>query len=117
MGMTRPTAAGAGFNIVIVGQAGRLQYEALIFAASLRKMSPGFTGRLLVAEPQPGPLWRNDPRITGDELRARLAELGAEIVPYESRHFGQSYPYGNEIEALLALPADEPFVFFDTDTL
>ncbi len=29
----------------------------------------------------------------------------------------KSYPYGNKIEALLALPKDEPFVFFDTDTL
>jgi len=117
MGMAQPTAAQGGFNIVIVGQGGRLQYEALIFAASLRAMSPGFSGRLLVAEPQPGPLWRNDPRINGDETRARLSDLGAEILPFESRHFGQSYPYGNKIEALRALPEGEPFVFFDTDTL
>jgi hypothetical protein len=114
--MAEPAKPGA-FNIVIVGQGGRLQYEALIFAASLRAMSPGFSGRLLVAEPQPGPLWRSDPRIAGAETRDRLAEFGAEIVPFESRHFGQSYPYGNKIEALLALPEGEPFVFFDTDTL
>ena len=106
-----------GFNIVIVGQGGRLQYEALIFAASLHAMSPGFAGRLLVAEPQPGPLWRIDPRIKGAETRDRLAEFGAEIVPFESRHFGQRYPYGNKIEALLSMPEGEPFVFFDTDTL
>ena len=106
-----------GFNIVIVGQGGRLQYEALIFAASLHAMSPGFVGRLLVAEPQPGPLWRIDPRIKGAETRDRLAEFGAEIVPFESRHFGQRYPYGNKIEALLSMPEGEPFVFFDTDTL
>jgi len=106
-----------GFNIVIVGQGGRLQYEALIFAASLRAMSPGFAGRLFVAEPQPGPLWPDDPRIRGAETRDRLAEFGAEIVPFESRHFGRSYPYGNKIEALLSMPEDEPFVFFDTDTL
>ena len=115
--MAQPIATGTGFNIVIVGQGGRLQYEAVIFAASLRAMSPGFTGRLLVAEPQPGPLWRNDPRIAGEETRARLADLGAEIMPFESRHFGHAYPYGNKIEALFALPAGEPFVFFDTDTL
>ncbi len=115
--MAQPTGTRTGFNIVIVGQGGRLQYEALIFAASLRAMSPGFTGRLLVAEPQPGPLWRNDPRIAGEETRARLAELDAEIVPFASHHFGHSYPYGNKIEALLALPEGEPFVFFDTDTL
>ncbi len=105
------------FNIVIVGQGGRLQYEALLFAASLCAQSPGFTGRLFVAEPQPGPLWQDDPRIRGQETRAALDRLGAEILPFESRHFGQSYPYGNKIEALLALPADEPFVFFDSDTL
>src|SRR6056297_2149903 len=105
------------FNIVIVGQGGRLQYEAVIFAASLRAHSPDFKGRLIVAEPQPGPRWKDDPTIRGDDTRALLAELDAEIVPFTSRHFGQSYPYGNKIEALGALPKGEPFVFFDTDTL
>jgi len=102
---------------MIVGQAGRLQYEAVLFAASLRAMSPGFQGRLFVAEPQPGPLWARDPRISHPPTRAALAELGAEILPFETRHFGQAYPYGNKIEALMALPKGEPFVFFDTDTL
>ncbi|MBC7165255.1 MAG: hypothetical protein H5U15_09735 [Roseovarius sp.] len=105
------------FNIVIVAQGGRLQYEAVILAASLRAMSPGFAGRLLVAEPQPGPLWPNDPRIRGEGTRALLEGLGAEIVPFESRCFGHAYPYGNKIEALLSLPEDEAFVFFDADTL
>ncbi len=105
------------FNILIIGQGGRLQYEAVLFAASLRAMSPNFKGRLVVAEPQPGPLWRSDPRIRGEETRAALDRLGAEVIPFESRHFGQDYPYGNKIEALMALPEGEPFVFFDTDTL
>ena len=105
------------YNIVIVGQGGRLQYEAILFAASLRANSPDFAGRLIVAEPQPGPLWRNDPTIRGTDTREVLGRLGAEILPFENRHFGQSYPYGNKIEALLALPEDEAFVFFDTDTL
>jgi len=48
---------------------------------------------------------------------AELQELDAEILPFESIHFGESYPYGNKIEALTALPKGEPFVFFDTDTL
>ena len=104
------------FNVVIVGQSGRLQYEAILFAASLRASSPGFAGRLFVAEPQPGPLWQGDPRIT-PEARDLLEEMGAEVVPFESRHFGQAYPYGNKIEMLSALPGGEPFVFFDTDTL
>jgi hypothetical protein len=70
-----------------------------------------------VAEPQPGPLWRDDPRIRDEDSRALLTDLGAEFLPFESRHFGAAYPYGNKIEALLALPKGEPFVFFDTDTL
>src|SRR6056297_4050907 len=87
------------FNIIIVGQGGRLQYEAVIFAASLREMSPGFKGRLLVAKPQNGPLWGKDPSIRGDATRDLLEDLGAEIIPFESRHLGSSYPNGNNIEA------------------
>ena len=104
------------YNIAIVGQAGRLGYEALLFALSLRHTNPAFTGRLLIAEPQPGPLWPHDTRIRGD-VRKALADLDAEIVPFESRHFGHAYPYGNKIEMLAALPEGENFVFFDTDTL
>ncbi len=110
------TSAPAPFDIVIVGQAGRLQAEALLFAASLRASAPGFAGRLLVAEPQPGPCWSFDPRMTAD-FGAALRDLGAEIRPFESRHFGESYPHGNKIEALAALDPDAPFVFFDSDTL
>ena len=105
----------AGLNVMIVGQSGRLQYEALIFAASLFAKSPE-TPRLFVAEPQPGPLWPNSP-VMSDEVRALLEDMGATILPFESRHFGHAYPYGNKIEALMAMPEGEPFVFFDTDTL
>ncbi len=105
------------FNIAIVGQGGRLQYEAALFAASLRMMSPDFKGRLLVAEPQPGPRWNGDPRMGNQEVRDLLERFDAEIIPFESKHFGQDYPYGNKIEMLKALPKGEPFVFFDTDTL
>ncbi|GGO56558.1 hypothetical protein SAMN05444398_105141 [Roseovarius pacificus] len=105
------------YNILIVGQGGRLQYEAVLFAASLRASSPGFKGRLIVAEPRPGPLWQNDPSIRGQDTRDLLTHLGAEIIPFDSRHLGQAYPYGNKIEALFALPKGDPFVFFDTDTL
>ncbi len=114
--MARKTRTEQPFNILIVGQAGRLQFEAVLFAASLRASSPEFTGQLYVAEPQPGALWKNDPRMRGD-VRSLLEDLGARIVPFECRHFGQSYPYGNKIEALFAMPKGEPFVFFDTDTL
>ena len=106
------------FNIVIVAQAGRLEYEALLFAASFRSFNPDFPGRFLIAEPQPGGRWPRDPRISNPELREMLTgDFGAEILPFETGHFGDSYPYGNKIEMLSALPADTPFVFFDTDTL
>lgn len=104
------------FNILIVGQSGRLQYEAVLFAASLRARSPGFSGRLFVAEPRPGPLWHGDPGIE-EPARDLLERFGADIVAFDSRHFGRHYPNGNKIEALTALPKGEPFVFFDTDTL
>lgn len=104
-------------NLLIVAQDGRLQYEAVLFAASLRATTPSKRFRLFVAEPQDGPLWPSDPGIRDPLVRDLLEELEATILPFESRHFGQAYPYGNKIEALFALPEGEPFVFFDTDTL
>jgi hypothetical protein len=109
--------AQAPFNVMIVGQNGRLQYEALLFAASLRRHSPDFAGRLFVAVPQPGPKWDSDPSIRSAAVIAMLEELGAEILPFENQVFGQSYPNGNKIEALREMPEGEPFVFLDTDTL
>ncbi|MFT4700289.1 MAG: hypothetical protein ACI9ND_003237 [Yoonia sp.] len=114
--MAQSSPSGQPFNIMIVGQSGRLEYEALLFVASLRAMTPHFTGKIIVVEPQPGDKWDHDPRIS-DDVRSTLADLGAEVRAFESRHFGQSYPYGNKIEGLSAMPAGEPFVFFDTDTL
>ena len=105
------------FNIMIVGQQGRLMYEAVLFAASLKASDPDFKGRLIVAEPQPGPRWTADPSIKDTATRAILEELGAEIIPFENTVFGQSYPHANKAEGLFALPKGEPFVFFDTDTL
>ena len=104
------------FNIVAVGQSGRLQYEAVLLAASWRRFNPDFAGKLFIAEPQPSSRWTDDPRIASAAVRALLTDLGATFLPFESRAFGSSYPYGNKIEALAALP-DEPFLFLDTDTL
>lgn len=111
------TSRATSFNIALVGQSGRLSYEALLFVASLRAKSPKFKGRVLIAEPQPGRLWIKDPRINSNEVRDALVDLGAEVIPFENRHFGEAYPYGNKIEMLSALPKGEPFVFFDSDTL
>ncbi len=105
------------FNIMVVGQSGRLQYEAVLFAASLRHASPDFSGKVFVAVPQPGPLWTHDPQIKSQDILDAFERLDVTLLPFESKVFGQSYPFGNKIEALSALPENEPFVFFDTDTL
>jgi hypothetical protein len=115
--MAKNQAMRQSFNVMIVGQSGRLQYEALLFAASLRASSPDFAGRLFVAVPQKTDKWDRNPQINNPEILTALEQYGVEILPFENHVFGQSYPYGNKIEALKALPKGEPFVFFDTDTL
>lgn len=105
------------FNIVIVAQSGRLQFEALLFLASLRHTNPEFPGQVFLAEPQQGGAWRGDPTVKDDDIRAMMDELGGTFLPFTATHFGNSYPNGNKIELLSALPKGEPFVFFDTDTL
>lgn len=115
--MARRPAQPETVNLLIVGQMGRLAYEALLFALSLRRSTKDPRFKLHVAEPQPGPKWKTDPAIRPEPLREMLAAQGATILPFESRHFGSDYPHGNKIEALFALPKGEPFVFFDTDTL
>ncbi|WP_420796856.1 hypothetical protein [Alkalilacustris brevis] len=115
--MIQAEKAGGGLNILAVAQAGRLQYEAVLLAASLAQTNPPGSYRLWLAEPQPGPLWPEDPRIADAETRALLEGLGARFLPFENRHFGAAYPHGNKIEALMALPPGEPFLFLDTDTL
>lgn len=114
--MARKAGSDQSPNILIVAQSGRLQYEALLFALSLRRSSPDYPGRVIVAEPQRGGAWHRDPAIRPD-IREMLLSLGLEIAPFEARHFGESYPNGNKIEALPLLPAGEPFLFLDTDTL
>ena len=104
------------FNVVVVAQAGRLEYEAVLFAASFAAACPGFPGRLFVTVPEEGTLW-DRPTAISAPVRTALEHLGAVILPFESRTFGAAYPNGNKIEALAALPEGEPFVFFDTDTL
>lgn len=111
--MTRDPAP----NLLIVAQAGRLAFEALLFAASLRHAAPRFAGRLIVAEPQPEGAWEGRDTLIPAPLRGHLIDLGAEVVPFTTRHFGAAYPYGNKIEALEVLPAGEAFLFLDSDTL
>lgn len=114
--MTATAPARQAFNLLAVVQEGRLAYEALLLVASWRAACPGFAGRFYLAEPQPGKRWSRDPRLANAAIRDMLVALGAEFLPFDNKVFGQSYPHGNKIEALAALP-DAPFLFLDTDTL
>ncbi|MFB2532362.1 hypothetical protein ACEYYB_00225 [Paracoccus sp. p4-l81] len=111
------TPAPQPFDILIVAQSGRLEYEAMLFAASLRQSSPDFAGRLIVAEPQPEAGWAGHDTLIRPEVRSFLQDLGGEIRPFVQRAFSHAYPQANKITALSVLDADRPFVFFDTDTL
>ena len=73
------------FNIVIVAQAGRLQYEAVLFLSSLRQNSPLFKGKVFVAEPIQGPLWQKDPKISSEGCREALHHLGATLISFENK--------------------------------
>ena len=116
-GPSSARAASDRFDILIVAQGGGIDRQAAILAASLRRNAPGFAGRLVVAEPQPGGAWTGrDPRMS-PAARAALEALGADIRPLEARDFGASYPHGNKIEALELLEPGRPFLFLDSDTL
>lgn len=104
-------------NILAIIQRGRLQYEAVLFAASFRHFNPESKARLIFAMPVQGAKWPEDPSVQNPAVLQLLAELGAEIRPFESSVFGAEYPYGNKIEGLKVLPEGESFAFFDTDTL
>ncbi len=104
-------------NLLIVAQAGRLEFEAVILMASLRAHAPDFTGTVFIAEPTPDGAWSGHDTAISDPCRQLLTDFGAMIVPFTARHFGASYPQGNKIEALSVLPAGKPFLFLDTDTL
>lgn len=114
--MAKPKATDT-FNIFAVIQSGRLQFEAVLLAASLRQTNPDFKGRLIFAEPQMNHRWDRDPSVRNDDIRGLLDMFGAEVIPFENQVFGGGYPYGNKIEGLQVLPAGEPFLFLDTDTL
>jgi len=116
MAKKKTSNAPSDFDIVAVGQGGRLQFEAILLAASLQANSPSFSGTLYIAEPQAGPKWSKDPAMRGD-IRAALQDMGAVILPFENHAFGEDYPHGNKIEALCAMPDGRDFLFLDTDTL
>ena len=94
------------FNIFAVIQAGRLQYEAIVLAASLRHTNPNFKGRLIFAEPRHNHRWDKNPSVRDQAVRDLLEMFGAEIIPFDNEVFGGGYPQGNKIEGLQVMPED-----------
>lgn len=101
----------------MLAQASKLEYDACLFAASLKAKSSNFKGKLFIAEPQPSGRWPDDPLIQNPAYRELLNAKDAAIIPFENNAFNANYPYGNKIECLAHIPNDVPFVYFDTDTL
>ena len=87
---------------MLVGQNGRLDFEVILFLASLRANSPKFAGHVL----RFNQAWTNNPMIRSQHTRNLIAELGAEFIAFDNNGFGESYPYGNKIECLIAIPND-----------
>ncbi len=110
------TAPRQPFNIMIVAQAGRPSVRG----AADGRLSAGERARVFRAADRgrtpAGAALAGRSRLPAP-FRDALADLGADIRPFHSRAFGASYPHGNKIEGLAALPPGEPFLFLDTDTL
>ncbi|MHA3914046.1 hypothetical protein [Halovulum sp. GXIMD14793] len=103
------------FNIYMIAQPGRLEYESLLLVKSLRKFYSGDDIGVYVCTPENSGFWRTNPNMADGEVADKLRDLGCHVVNFKNERFGSRYPHSNKIYALSALPPDEPFVFFDSD--
>ena len=99
------------YNILIIGQSGRLQYEAIMFLASLRQSTPDFNGQVFVAEPQHNEHWTQNPAITDPEIRGLINALGGKISPLENKYFREYTPMGTRLKRALSCPRASPSSF------
>lgn len=104
-------------NIVIVAQAGRIGYQALLCAASIRAFHDAAAIRVFICTPRNSPRWERDPEITDSALLSVFERYGCEITPFDNADFGSVYPHSNKIYAVRSLPPDEPFLFLDSDSV
>jgi hypothetical protein len=105
-------------NIALVAQSGRIAYQALLSAASIRTYHPAGDVRIFVCVPNNSGSWNTNPSISEDrELLDAFERYGCEVVYFDNRHFGSSYPHSNKFYSILSLPPDEPFIFLDSDTM
>lgn len=101
----------ASSHIVFVTQAGEIERQAVLLAASLRRhLGPGV--RLVAAKPS-GEGWMTGP-LQPASIET-LKALDVEIVPFAPPM--PHYPQGNKIGALMALPDSADALFLDTDML
>lgn len=105
------------FNVVLVAQAGRIGYEALLCAASLRRFHAAADLPIVVGTPRNGPLWKADPTITDAVLRAAFEWYGCTVLEFANDDFGSLAPAMNKACAIAQLPRDEAFLFLDSDVI
>ena len=64
------------YNILIIGQSGRLQYEAIMFLASLRQSAPDFKAKSSSQSRNIMSVGHQNPAITDPEIRALIQGFG-----------------------------------------
>jgi hypothetical protein len=104
-------------NIVVVAQAGRIGYQALLCAASIRAFHAADQTRILVCMPQNSPRWEKDPAIRDAELLRGFRRYDCELAEFDNSDFGSSYPHANKFYSIARVPTGEPFLFLDSDSV
>ena len=103
-------------NVMIVAQSGRWAVQSLLFAETYVRSGSAARNPLYIAVPEPGPLWPFDPRPPERYIN-RYRKLGAQLISFKNSDFGFRSGYTNKIYALFGLPANQPFMFLDSDQL
>lgn len=105
------------WNIALVAQRGRIAYQALLCAASIREHHGAGQIRIHICVPNNSRRWKTDPSLNDIELIEAFRHYGCEIAPFDNKHFGSAYPHSNKFYAISSLPPEEPFMFLDSDTI
>jgi hypothetical protein len=105
------------FNIALVAQSGRIAYQALLAAASVRRFHSKKDVNIHICIPENTSRWKDDPSVQEPHLREAFEKYECTIKMIDNSDWGSSYPYGNKFYAISSLPADEPFLFLDSDNI
>jgi hypothetical protein len=104
-------------NVALVAQLGRIGYQALLCAASIRAFHAAGDVHISICVPNRSPLWQSDPTVGDADLTHAFKRYDCEIVPFDNVDFGSIYPHSNKFYSILSLPPTEPFLFLDSDTI